>query len=76
MLLVRCISERETIPGHLVVGKKYWIYTPSTWKDSDGDEYAEIYLDEDREYKVGMMLTKHFEPIYQTRKKTWKKNLR
>ena len=40
MLLVRCISERETIPGHLVVGKKYWIYTPSTWKDSDGDEYG------------------------------------
>lgn len=64
MLLVRCISKRETIPGQLVVGKKYWIYTPSTWKDSDGDEYAEIYLDEDREYKVGMMLTKHFEPIY------------
>lgn len=64
MLLVRCISERESVPGQIIVGKKYWIYTPSAWKDSDGDEYAEVYLDEAKEHKVGNMLTKHFEPVY------------
>lgn len=64
MRLVRCISERKTMPGQLVVGKKYWIDDSTAWKDSDGDEYAQVYLDEAKENRVGDMLTSHFETIY------------
>ena len=64
MRLVRCISERKTMPGQLVVGKKYWIDDSTAWKDSDGDEYAQVYLDEAKENRVGDMLTNHFETIY------------
>ncbi len=64
MRLVRCISERKTMPGQLIVGKKYWIDDSTAWKDSDGDEYAQIYLDEAKEHRVGDMLTSHFKTIY------------
>ena len=64
MELVRCISERKTMPGQLVVGKKYWIDYTTAWKDRDGDEYAQVYLDEKKEHRVGEMLTSHFEKVY------------
>lgn len=64
MRLVRCISERKSMPGQLIVGKKYWIDDSTTWKDSDGDEYAQVYLDEKKENMVGHMSTNHFETIY------------
>lgn len=64
MRLVRCISERKSMPDQLVVGKKYWIDESTAWKDSDGDEYAQVYLDEDKQYRVGDMLTSHFETVY------------
>lgn len=63
MRLVRCITGREYTP-ELTVGKKYWIDESSLWKDSDGDEYAEIYTDEKKSHKVGNLLTSHFETIY------------
>lgn len=64
MLLVRCISERKSMPGQIVVGKKYWIDEKSAWKDHDGDEYAQVYLDETKENRVGELLTSHFTAIY------------
>lgn len=64
MRLVRCVSERKKMPGQIVVGKKYWIDDCTTWKDSDGDKYAQVYLDEDKQHRVGDMLTSHFETIY------------
>lgn len=64
MRLVRCISERKTMPQQLVLGKKYWIDDSTTWKDSDGDEYAQVYLDESKENLIGDMCTSHFETIY------------
>lgn len=64
MRLVRCISERKSMPGQLIVGKKYWIDDSTAWKDSDGDEYAQVYLDEAKENRVGKMLTTHFETVY------------
>ncbi len=63
MRLVRCISERKVMPGQLVVGKKYWVDESTVWKDPDGDEYAQVYLDEAKEYRVGDMLTSHFELV-------------
>ena len=64
MLLVRCVSERKSIPGQLIVGKKYWIDTSTTWTDCSGDEYARVYLDEDKLNEVGTMSTRHFKPIF------------
>lgn len=64
MRLVRCISERMTMPEQIVVGKKYWIDDSTVWKDSDGNEYAQVYLDEAKEHIVGNMLTSHFKTIY------------
>lgn len=64
MRLVRCICERNQMPGQIVVGKKYWIDDSTTWEDSDGDEYAQVYLDEYKQHKVGNMLTSHFKTIY------------
>lgn len=64
MRLVRCISEREKMKGQIVVGKKYWIDESTSYKDSYGDEYAQVYLDEDKQHGVGNMPTSHFEAIY------------
>ena len=64
MRLVRCVSERKQVPCQLAVGKKYWIDDSTLWKDLDGDEYAQVYLDEDKQYKIGNMLTSHFKTIY------------
>lgn len=64
MRLVRCITERKGIPGQITVGKKYWIDDSTLWKDSDGDEYAEVYTDEKKGHKVGNLLTSHFETMY------------
>ena len=52
MELVRCISERKTNKGQLTVGKKYWMDVSTKYKDSDGDEYAQIYLDEAKTQKI------------------------
>ena len=64
MKLVRCISERELMPGQIVIGRKYWIDESTVWTDSDGDEYAQVYLDEEKEHRVGELLTSHFEIVY------------
>ena len=63
MELVRCINERNTNKGQLMIGRKYWMDVSSKYKDIDGDEYAQIYLDEDRTKYVGNMLTSHFEIV-------------
>ena len=64
MELVRCISERNINKGQLTVGKKYWMDVSTKYKDTDGDEYAQIYLDEDKTKYVGNMHTSHFEIVY------------
>ena len=64
MRLVRCVSERKAIQSQLVVGKKYWIDDSTAWKDSDGNVYAQVYLDEARENLVGNMDTSYFVSIY------------
>ena len=63
MNLVECVSERKSMPGQLKVGEKYWIDYSSSYKDSDGDEYATVYLDEAKQCRVGVMLTSHFKII-------------
>ena len=64
MKLVKCISERESMPEQIIVGRFYWMDETTKWKDSDGDEYAQIYTDELRQNRVGDMLCKHFcEPM-------------
>lgn len=63
MKLVRCIEERKDFPGQISIGTRYWMNENSVWKDSDGDEYAQVYLDEDKQHWVGNMLTSHFEAI-------------
>lgn len=64
MELVRCISERNSNKGQVTIGKKYWMDVSTKYKDADGDEYAHIYLDEDKAKYVGNMLTSHFELVY------------
>lgn len=64
MELVRCISERKSMPEQITVGKKYWIDYSTAWKDHDGDEYAQVYLDEAKEHRVGELMTSHFETVY------------
>ena len=64
MKLVKCITERTSIPEQIIVDKKYWIDETTEYKDCDGDEYAEVYLDEAKKHRVGMIQTKHFETVY------------
>ena len=64
MELVRCISERKSMPGQITVGKLYWIDELSKWKDRDGDEYAQVYLDEEKKNRVGDLMTSHFKTVY------------
>lgn len=64
MELVRCITERDSNKGQLVVGNIYWMDASTAYKDSDGDEYAKIYLDEAKTQYVGNLLTIHFEIVY------------
>lgn len=61
MRLVRCIEERQTKPEQIIKCKLYWIDDNTRYRDSDGDEYGEIYLDEEKKYYVGNLKTSHFE---------------
>ena len=64
MRLVRCINERNSVNGQIIEGHKYWIDESTLYTDFDGDEYAKVYLDENKEHFVGNLLTSHFETIY------------
>lgn len=63
MTRARCISERKSIPDQIKVGNEYWIDESTAWKDHDGDEYAQVYLDKDKEHRVGDLLISHFETL-------------
>ena len=63
MTRARCISERKLMPNQIKVGNEYWIDESTAWKDHDGDEYAQVYLDKDKEHRVGGLLTSHFETL-------------
>lgn len=63
MKLVRCISERVTNQGQIVAGKYYYIDTTTMYKDTEGDEYVEVYDDEKKESFIGRMNTNHFEEL-------------
>ena len=60
MKLVRCVSERKTNPSQIIVGNQYWIDENSIYKDSDNDEFVQVYLDESKQYPIGNMLISHF----------------
>ncbi len=64
MEFVRCINKEKTNNKQLIIGKKYWIDNSTRCNGVDGDEYAEIYLDEEKEKHVGNILTKNFETVY------------
>lgn len=64
MKLVRCVNKTRSFENQIKIGKLYWIDESSIWKDSDGDEYVQVYLDEARRYYVAGMLTSHFETEY------------
>ena len=63
MIRARCISERKSMSNQIKVGNEYWIDESTAWKDHDGDEYAQVYLDKDKEHRVGDLLTCHFETL-------------
>jgi len=48
------------MPGQLEVGSYYWLDETSKYIDYDGDEYAMVYYDEDKQHKVGNMRCDHF----------------
>ena len=60
MRLVRCIEERRAKPEQISKGKLYWIDDNTRYKDADGDEYGEIYLDEEKTRYIGNLKTRHF----------------
>ena len=64
MKLVKCITERNTMHKQIIEGHKYWIDESTIYTDFDGDEYAQVYLDENKENYVGNLLTSHFETVY------------
>ena len=64
MRLVRGRNERNSVNGQIIEGHKDWIDESTLYTDSDGDEYAKVYLDENKEHFVGNLLTSHFETIY------------
>lgn len=63
MKLVRCIEEKTKFPGQISMGTRYWMDEDSIWKDSDGDEYATVYIYHipSEKYKLGQFKTSHFE---------------
>lgn len=64
MCLVRCIEERETNPMQLTKGKLYWIDDSTRYKDGDGTEYVQVYLDEEKTKYVGNLSKSHFKNVY------------
>lgn len=60
MRLVRCVEERQTNPEQISKGKLYWIDDNTRYRDFDGDEYGEIYLDEEKTRYIGNLKTRHF----------------
>lgn len=60
MRLVRCIEGRQTNPEQISKGKLYWIDDNTRYKDADGNEYGEIYLDEEKTRYIGNLKTRHF----------------
>lgn len=61
--LVRCTEKKGVVPSSLTIGKMYWLDVSTAQKDSNGDEYAQVYLDSERSLLVGNLLTSHFEVI-------------
>lgn len=57
---VICISPRPKITNQIIPSNTYYMDTASIWKDSDGDEYAMFYADEDGNKKIGNLLVSHF----------------
>jgi len=68
MKKVKCISERETRKGQLVVGGTYWIDESSAFVDVELDEYANIYADEAKTKFIGTLNTEHFSDSYEESK--------
>lgn len=59
MKLVKCIKERNA--GDCELGKEFWMDETTIYKDSDGDSYAEMYKDPQKEAPVGRRLLSRFE---------------
>lgn len=66
MKIVKCINERLTHPGQIMIGNQYWMDENSIWKDSDGNEYAAFYSSHIpiEMYKIGYLKTSHFEILH------------
>lgn len=60
MKKIKCISERNIAGGCLASGKYYYMDELTIYKDSDGDEYAKIYVDDKKEKYIGNLLLSHF----------------
>ena len=61
MKLVKCIKERNTKDCEL--GKEFWMDETTIYKDSDGDSYAEMYKDPQKEAPIGRRLLSRFEVV-------------
>lgn len=59
MKLVKCVNGRDAIPKQLREGDSYYL-DETTLCVIDGDEYAKIYLDKNRQKLIGFLLTSHF----------------
>ena len=63
MMLVECISERETMPGQITVGEKYWIDRDSIFIDQDGDAYGTVYSTSESK-RIGVLKLSHFKSVH------------
>lgn len=61
MILVCCISCRESNRNQIIVGEKYIIDCLSLYIDIDGDSYCDTYDLYGK--KIGRILLKHFQSI-------------
>lgn len=62
MLLVKCISIRESNPKQIQINKSYYIDTTTLHSDLDGEWYGKIYSkkDNDNYYYIGNLSLRHF----------------
>lgn len=61
MIIVECISIRESMPDQIKVGTKYKLDPATIEGDSDGDWYGTIY--DMNVCKIGQLMLKHFKSV-------------
>jgi len=64
-MYVTCISIRNNYPDQVTIGENYYIDLNSIYIDGDGDTFADVYKDREKQQSIGYLALKHFRSMWQ-----------